>query len=139
MRDFYNKLESNLINEKPVIDLEAEKVFWYDLVQRGFTDDGKGNGRVLKNGLPLVIKDAPSSLAGFFFWNYPDRREVTATIDEYFKKAAYLMNKTPYELHVNSKSHLWDKIGSECLMLKILGPAYQKTSNLSWRLKIREE
>lgn len=136
LRDFYNRLQNSPINDKrPVIDVEAEKVFWYDLIQRGFTDDGKGNGRVLKNGLPLVIKDAPSSLAGFFFCNYPDRRRATATIDEYFKKTAYLMNKTPHELHVNSKSHLWDELGSECFMLKLLGPAHPRISTLNWRLK----
>jgi len=135
LRDFYNKLENNLSDEKPVMDMEAEKVYWYDLIQRGFTDDGKGNGKILKNGLPLGIKDTRSSITRFFFWGYPDRREVTATVDEYFEKTAYLLNQTPYELHTGRKSYLWDRIGSECLMLKLLGPANQKIITLGWRLK----
>ncbi len=135
LRFFYNKLENNLSDEKPVLDMEAEKAFWYDLIQRGFTDDGKGNGKILKNGLPLGIKDTRSSITRFFFWGYPDRREITATVDEYFEKTAYLLNQTPYELHTSGKSYLWDRIGSECLMLKFLGPANQKIITLGWRLK----
>src|SRR3972149_1044843 len=41
---------------KPVIKLEAEKVFWFDQIQRTFTDDGSGDGRVLLRGLPYAIK-----------------------------------------------------------------------------------
>ena len=58
---FDKELENHLARQQTVVNWEAEKAFWYDLIQRGFTDDGKGNGRVLKNGLPLVIKDAKSS------------------------------------------------------------------------------
>ncbi len=135
LRDFHTKLENNLSNTGPIMDWHAEKVFWYDLVQRGFTDDGNGNGRVLKNGLPLAIKDARSSLAGFFFWSYPDRREVVATIDRYFEESSDLLEKTPYELHLKGESHLWDELGKECFMLQMLGPAHGSLSELSWRLK----
>jgi len=76
LKELLEEFEKSYSTQGRVIDFEAEKAFWYDLVQRGFTDDGKGGGRVLKEGLPLVVKDVKSSLAGFFFWNYPDRGEV---------------------------------------------------------------
>jgi len=128
-------LQQQISSQQVVIDLEAEKAFWYDLVQRGFTDDGKGGGRVLKEGLPLVIKDVKSSLSGFFFFSYPDRREVVATIDGYFSQVEEFLGKTPYQLKEGGDLHKWDEIGSESMMLKILGPAHGKVGQLSWRLK----
>jgi len=128
-------LQQQISSQQVVIDLEAEKAFWYDLVQRGFTDDGKGGGRVLKEGLPLVIKDVKSSLSGFFFFNYPDRREVVATIDRYFSQVQKLLKETPYQLKESSDSQKWDELGKELMMLKILGPAHVKIGQLSWRLK----
>ena len=137
--DALKKTQEQLQNEYSklhnVINLEAEKVFWYDLVQRGFTDDGKGGGRVLKNGLPLVVKDAKSSLMGFFLWDYPDRRDVTNTIDKYFQEAKELLAKTPWQLHARGLTQKWDEIGKECFMLKMIGPAHGSVGQLGWRVK----
>jgi hypothetical protein len=135
LKSFDKELENHLARQGSVVNWEAEKAFWYDLIQRGFTDDGKGNGRVLKNGLQLVIKDAKSSLAGFFFWNYPDRRHVVAMIDGYFEQAGELLETTPWQLHMKGKSQLWSQIGKECFMLKILAPANSRIGEICWRFK----
>jgi len=128
-------LQQQISSQQVVIDLEAEKAFWYDLVQCGFTDDGEGSGRVLKEGLPLVIKDVKSSLSGFFFFNYPDRREVVATIDRYFSQVEEFLGKTPYQLKEGGDSQKWDELGKESMMLKILEPAHGKVGQQSWALK----
>jgi hypothetical protein len=135
LKDFHTKLENVLCNAGPIMNFEAEKAFWYDLVQRGFTDNGKGNGRVLPKGLPLVMKDAPSFIADFFFWNYPDRHEVMATIDNCFEQAENLLEKTPCELHHKDKSQIWDEMGKQSFMLQMIGPPYGKVNEMCWRLK----
>jgi hypothetical protein len=135
LKSFYKELENHLAHQGAVVNWEAEKALWYDLIQRGFTDDGKGNGRVLKNGLPLVVKDAKSSLIGFFFWNYPDRRTFVKTIDGYFDQAGKLLQETPWKLDITGKSQIWNEIGKECFMLQILGPAHGRIGELCWRLK----
>lgn len=136
LNSFCKELENQFSNQEAVVDLEAEKAFWYDLIQRGFTDDGRGGGRALKEGVPFVVKDAKSSLAGFFFWNFPDRRQFTATIDTYFSEAGRLCRKTPYQLHnEDGEANKWDEIGKECFMLKILGPAHGRVGELIWRVK----
>jgi len=135
LNNIQTKMEKNFSRQQAVIDLEAEKVFWYDLVQRGFTDDGKGSGRVLKDGLPLVIKDWKSSLWGFISFSYPDRCEVVAGIDRYFSGVKELLNKTPYQLHHSGDSQKWSELGKESIMLGLLGPGHAGVGRLSWRTK----
>jgi hypothetical protein len=136
LKNLQEELEKVYGGQEAVINLEAEKAFWYDLVQWGFTDDGKGSGRVLKRGLPLVMGDWKDGVWGFVTWGYPDRREVTNTIDKYFQRAEELLNYTPWELHKKGlESEGWDEIVKDCLMLKILGPAFNRTGQIGWRLK----
>ncbi len=135
LKDFRTRLESIICNAGPILTLEVEKAFWYDLIQRGFTDDGKGNGRALSQGLPLVTKDALNSITGFFFWNFPDRRECTATIDDYFAKAGNLLEKSPYELHQKGESQIWNELGKQSVMLKLLGPVHGRVGEWNWRIK----
>jgi len=134
LKELVEKFEKSYSTQRRVIDFEAEMAFWYDLVQRGFTDDGKGSGRVLKEGLPLVVKDVKSSLAGFFFWNYPDRGEIVSGIERYFQQAEELLNKTPWHLR-NAGGDLegWGRIGEDFFILRVLGPAHGRIGQLNWR------
>ena len=136
LKKLQEELEKVYGGQEAVINMEAEKAFWYDLVQRGFTDDGKGSGRVLKWGLPLVMGDWKDGVWGFVTWSYPDRREVTNTIDKYFQRSKELLDKTPWELHKKGlESEGWDEIVKDCFMLKILGPALSRVGQIAWRLK----
>ncbi len=135
LKNIQEQLRNEYARAHNIINLEGEKVFWYDIVQRGFTDDGKGDGRVLKEGLPFVVKNAKSALMGFFLWTYPDRREFMATIERYFEQAGVLLGKTPWQLQVEGESRKWDEIGKECNMLQILEPAHRRVGQLVWRMK----
>ena len=135
LKNTQEQLQNEYAKLHNVINLEGEKVFWYDLVQRGFTDDGKGDGRVLRHGVPLVVKNTKSALMGFFLWTYPDRREFMAIIERYFEQAGVLLGKTPWQLQVEGESQKWDEIGKECIMLQILGPAHRRVGQLGWRTK----
>ncbi|MDB5296266.1 MAG: hypothetical protein JWO31_2249 [Phycisphaerales bacterium] len=57
---------------KPLLDLAGERMFFYDLIQRSFTDDGRGDGRLTPAGIQLMATlegtvggrpDGPWSLA----------------------------------------------------------------------------
>ena len=136
LRSFQEALDKEYDKHKAAANLEAEKAFWYDFIQRTFTDDGEGSGRVLADGLPLVMGDWKGGLFGFVFLNYPDRREVRATIDRYFEQAGELFEKTPWELHSEGReTEKWDEIANECFLLRILGPAHSTLGELIWRLK----
>ena len=136
LKKLQEELEELYAGQQAVVDLEEEKAFWYDLVQRGFTDDGKGSGRVLIRGLPLVMGNWKDGVWGFVTWSYPDRREVTNTIDAYFQRAEELLDYTPWELHEKGlESEGWEEMGKHCLMLQIAGPANAKVGQIAWRLK----
>ena len=136
LKDFHTKFLEHCQVRYDLINLETEKAFWYNLIQHGFTDDGKGGGRVLRQGVPLVVGDWKQSVWGFFSWSYPDRKDVTRTIDEYFHKTGQLLDKTPWQLRDsdNYKEELREVV-IKCCMLKILAPAHRRIGELVWRLK----
>ena len=136
LKKLYETLEKQFSNQQVVVDLEAEKAFYYDFIQRGFTDDGKGSGRVLKRGVPLVVSDWKSALWRFITFSYPDRREVTAGIDKMFRKTNEAFEKTPFELRGNDQSvDVRSQTAKVSIMLKILETVHYKMGENVWRLK----
>jgi hypothetical protein len=98
LRRVQDELAKIYAKQGTIINLDGEKVFWYDKVQQTFTDDGRGNGRMLIRGLPLVVGDWKEAVSGFVS-GYPDRKEVMSKIERYFESAANLSEIIPWELH----------------------------------------
>jgi hypothetical protein len=118
--------------------MTAEKAFLYDFIQRSFTDDGKGSGRPIKLAVALVSEDLPDALKGFVV-GYPDRKEVTANIEQYFTQVAELTEQTPRQLNPSgSNRSKWDELASGFSLLDISGPAMGKAAALSWRAKTQK-
>ncbi len=133
------RIEDGVNYEKPPFGFEAEKAFWYEMVQYGFTDDENGNGRVLKNGLPLVISTWQRSLADFVLLDFPDRKEVTAEIDRYYNTVKVLTEKTPRQLRNEGwDDNKWQQISGDMWFLNTLEGAYQKVSELGWRSRTEQ-
>ena len=119
-------LEEASAEETPLISLLGDKVFWYDYVQRTFTDDGKGGGRMLPKGLPLVLSGWQDAVRGFLV-GYPDRRETLEMIEQYFQGGEETIAKTPWQLH--QESPRTDRKDSELrgsMLLDLLVPAYDR-------------
>jgi hypothetical protein len=136
LKSVQRKLRNQFRNEKPIICIDAEKVFWYDQIQRSFTDDGKGGGRVLIRGLPYAVDDG-RSLWRLFTFSYPSRRKTVEQIERYFEKAAELSGKTPRDLqNMGIDLDNWNEDIHTSLMLKVQGPAHSRVGQqLGWRLK----
>jgi hypothetical protein len=136
LRFLHNELEKPFKKQELIISLKAEKVLWYDLIQRTFTDDGQGDGRVLKQGLPYVVQDSKDFFWRLLTFRYPSRQEFVAKIDEYFEQVDQLFEETPWDLH-NKDADVdeWDQIfeQSSLMMLRIVGPAYEMLSQIAWR------
>jgi len=131
------ELDNHFGSQEPIISLEAEKVFWYDAIQRAFTDDGQGGGRMLARGLPYVAtEDWIENLWRLISFSYPDRQEMTSRIDGYFGRFAEILAETPYDLrNVALDERVWNDVNIEPLMLKINTPAYGRVNQLAWRMK----
>ncbi len=131
-------LENQFSKQKTIVSLEAEKVFWYDVIQRAFTDDGQGGGRMLARGLPYVFTDDwKDNLWRFVSFNYPDRQEMTSKIDEYFRRFAEIPAETPWDLRDEAidEQDENEEVHIAPIMLKITIPAYRRVSQLAWRMK----
>ncbi|MFH1881359.1 MAG: hypothetical protein ABIL62_01440 [Planctomycetota bacterium] len=132
------ELDKQFRKQEPVISLEAEKVFWYDAIQRTFTDDGQGGGRMLARGLPYVATDDwKESLWRLISFNYPDRQKMVANIDRYFRRFAEILAETPWDLRDEATDEQeWNQeVRIAPLMLKINTPAYRRVSQIVWRMR----
>jgi len=138
LKSTQEELDRQFGKQEPIISLEAEKVFWYDAIQRAFTDDGQGSGRMLARGLPYVVTDDwKDNLWRFVSFNYPDRQEMTSKIDEYFRRFAEILTETPYDLRDQAidEQEEDEEVRIAPIMLKITIPAYRRVSQIAWRMK----
>jgi hypothetical protein len=118
------------------ISLEAERVFYLDLLQHGFTDDGNGDGRVLLEGVALVCENPMSSVSDFFLFDFPGRRETACMLKNYFDEIERFMALAPWEL---SDENLEEYIAGANTMLSLTAPALFKSGSIGWRLQSGRE
>lgn len=129
-----NELEKDYGGNTFVVDIEAEKAFWLDWIQRGFTDDGNGNGRVLREGLPLVVADEMSGLSGFLFGTYPDRRQFTESIESLFDGFDKKYDTAPWQVQ-RDEEEIFESLdfSSTSVLLGISFRGFYKVKQIGWR------
>jgi hypothetical protein len=137
LTNMQESLENLYEKDKPVISLDSEKIFWYDMVQRSFTDDGKGDGRVLRRGLSYAIGSNLDWLRKALLFDYPTRKETLATIDQVFAKSQELMKKTLWQLHNEGlDANNWaNDIPNKSLMLQLEGQSLYQLCKPGWILE----
>jgi len=138
LRSTQQELDKLFNTQEPIFSMDAEKVFWYDGIQRSFTDDGKGSGRLLVRGLAYVVTDDwVDNLWRFISFNYPDRQEMVEKIDRYFKGFDEFLGQTPLDLRDKDiDEQQWDQnTNIASMMLKILIPAHKRVRQIAWRTK----
>jgi len=141
LKSTYQELNEQFDTQESVLSLEAEKVFWYDQIQRTFTDDGQGGGRMLVRGMPYAVTDDwKENFLRFVSFNYPERPEVVASIDSYFGLFAEILTETPWELRDETlDEQVWNEVNITPLMLKIQIPAHERVGQIAWRMKSGRE
>ena len=129
------EIEDDIAERSFVFNRKSEKALWLDWIQRGFTDDGNGNGRVLREGLPLVVTDGMSGLSGFFFGTYPDRREVTESIESFFESMEKKSGIVPWQMQRDEggKVELAD-FSSTSFLLNQSFQSFYRVNQMGWRI-----
>jgi hypothetical protein len=105
---------------------EVEYLYGYDSIQRMFTDDGNGNGRLIparlyeskKKGPHPYRQPIPYLDAVRVCLTHPDRRETTQLFESYFAMVKELARRTPAELDAEGTSY------EECLKERLSGNYY---------------
>ncbi len=117
------------------MDWNLEKAFWYDAIQRAFTDDGKGNGRPLPRGtlFAVSISNPMDYLIGLIT-GFPDRKEVISDLDEFFKRFDEYRNITPKALDAQ-KGQNFLEVDKLQWMQQVSEPAMRETIETSWRIR----
>ncbi len=131
-----DELTASFDKDRQIINLDGEKVFWYDNIQRTFTDDGHGGGRALRYGLPFAAGDWRDNVAGVLLFDYPGRRETTAMVEAYFEQAQEMLRTPP--TRKESSAELEERIRAiqkQNLLLSIVAPAHDRLAHLAWRLR----
>jgi len=135
LENIQEQLQEEFARHHDVINLEGEKAFLYDYIQRSFTDDGKGGGRMLARGLPVAVGDWKSGLWRFVTLSYPDRKEVTAKVDQYYQLVEQVFDETPWRARLEDESEKYMEITGDSFLLRITAPAHGRLVQLEWRVK----
>ena len=134
LKEIQNQLEQDM--DRPVMTLEGEKAFAYDYIQRSFTDDGQGNGRILKKGIPIVVGNWQELLKEFFVTGFPDRRQTIEKIESLYKNSEQRFAKTLIEIKDEPENLIET---TSFLLIPPSSLANKKLIELTWRLKTERD
>jgi hypothetical protein len=94
MKSLQRQIEQLSKEESYIPDMRAEKLMMLDIIQRMFTDDGKGNGRIhmeaIKEMLPMPSRQAQS-------FEKLQRRQTTQAVEKAFEYFDFVVQKTPWQ------------------------------------------
>jgi len=135
-----NDFENIIANEDFTINMESEKYFLYDEIQRSFTEDRIGGGHISLQGLKRIEMLTDSSLLEVWLNNkkllvplhilftHPNKQQTKETVDRFYSFLEKMVHKTPAQLRnedidINKQAM---KIVKGNVMLEILAPAFGK-------------
>lgn len=116
------------------MDWTLEKAFWYDMVQRSFTDDGEGSGRPLLRGTIMGIRSPSDFLKGLIV-GFPNRKELIDSIEDAFAHFDAIRQITPHQWQYVKESDKLLQVDQLMFMQEISEPAFRRIIEISWRVR----
>ncbi len=107
----------------PIMDFSLERLMLLDLIQRNFTDDGKGNGSMSRN----------RAYASGLGWRKINRKSALDVADKCYTYIESIKDKTPLELKEMGAEAEIERITSQNRFVYMFSPAYLEVINLSQR------
>jgi hypothetical protein len=138
LKRLQDELSVNFAKRECPIDLNGEKAFWYEHIQHGFTDDGKGNGRILRAGTIYFVRDWKDAIWSFLTFSYPDRRQTLAQVEGMFAESWQKFQVPPWQMK-NRISAKQSVAATPFVWSQIIGPAIDNISPIAWRTKTQRE
>ncbi len=120
-------------NFKP--NLRAEKFMMLDIIQRVFTDDGRGDGRIHKPSVERLFQNAglgTGSGAGAILQANLSRRQTTETVEKVFGYFDSLALKTPWQWKAEGidPDKEFERIAQENALVGLLCPAVGRVGEI---------
>ena len=127
IQEYYEKIAEK---DRRIIDLTSEKAIRLDEIQRIFTDDGKGDGRVLAKGLRFVFENKSSYLKDFVLDSYLGKKEAVDEVERFLNQADRFFEQTPFQ--IDQKQF---KNTSSLFVFRRLGITLERVAEFFWRLR----
>jgi len=132
LAETYSDLEGLFDWNRPLIDYSIEKAMIEDIIQHGFTDDGRGNGRPLASSDLLMAGSPGRWWKGLLLFDYPDRKQVTQHIDQLFEGMSQDQIASPWSRRDSEQSEDTEPLTMYAGLIK---SAMKRTNELQWRCK----
>jgi hypothetical protein len=117
---------------QPPMDPTIEKIFFYDFIQRNFTDNGQGDGRPLGIGTSLLV-NSPLDWAKGLVFGYCSRKNAIKNVDDSFVNMNKLMSVTPTQRNNPKTQKELSLLSNHPMLLNLSFTSYTKVFELNWR------
>lgn len=138
------RFEAMVSKENFTVSFEGEKLFFYDEIQRSFTQSRIGKSHLYiqrLNALGMLMVNKPDTGMKWLIsrpdilFTHPDREQTRQAVDHFYAEMSRLAAMTPASLQKQGVD--MDKQSEELtqnnLLLKILAPALGKVTQTSYR------
>jgi hypothetical protein len=137
LKRLQDELSVSSVKHEFPFDLNGERAFWYEHIQHGFTDDGKGNGKILKVATIYFVSDWKDAVWSFLTFSYPDRQQALAQVEKTFAEVEQNLRTTPWQM--KDKIPAKQPAPANPLALFIMGSSLDRISFIGWRFKTHRE
>jgi len=140
MKSLQTEIEQLSTDESYIVDMRAEKFCMLDVIQRIFTDDGKGSGQIHMQSVESLSELVPISQD---IWgdSVPfeelQRHQTTETVEELYEYADFVVRKTPWQWKsgkMNPKEEII-KIMKKNLVVHIFCPSFVRIAEIFARCR----
>jgi hypothetical protein len=129
------EIQGQVRKQETVITLTSERIFWYDYIQRTFTDDGKGDGRPLRGALPLVAGGWRDGLRGVVTFSCPGRRETMRIVDAFYDEIELMLKEMPWQAGQSDKADRLRAVVADSFLLGLMADSQARLAHQVWRVK----
>jgi hypothetical protein len=134
------QMEGLSTNESYIPDFRAEKYSLLDIIQRIFTDDGKGDGQLDLPAAKRIISIAMSLDVNMRYLSDDEsrlqalrRRQTTETAEKSYQYIDILVRKSPWQL--KSENVDWIKMARENRLVMIFFPVAERILEIASRCR----
>lgn len=141
MKSLQRQIEQLSTDESYIPDMRAEKLMMLDIIQRMFTDDGKGDGQIhmesakaMQSELGLPSRQAQSL-------EKLQRRQTTEAVEKLYEYLDFVGQKTPWQWkaeQINPEKEI-KKIKEKNPFVKIFCPAFVKVAQIFARSRAESD
>ncbi|MHC4891630.1 MAG: hypothetical protein ACYTEO_19435, partial [Planctomycetota bacterium] len=134
IKSLQRQIEHLSTDESYIPHMRFDKFNMLDIIQRTFTDDGKGDGQMITSAETLSMISDSTTLTQEEIQSIPElrRRQTTETVEKLYEYFDFVVQKIPWQWkaeQVNPEKEI-EKIMEENPWIKIFCPAFVRVAQI---------